>query len=223
MKTDAQIQQDVTNELKWNAMLSTTDITATVTNGVVTLTGTVNTYANKPAAEKACMRISGVKSVNNEIEVRVTSTSKRTDADLTEAITNTLKWHSLIPQDKIRVRVEDGWSTIEGEVEWEYQKNAARGLVDNLIGVRGVTNLVKVVPPVSTPKEIKEKLTACYARHAGIDPTKIKVEVTGSKVTLTGTVRSLAEKKEAEYTALSAPGVTHVDNLLDVSYKNVMA
>ena len=215
MKTDSEIQKDVMDELKWEPMLNASEIGVAVKNGVVTLSGTVNSFAKKTAAEEAAKKIGGVKAVAEDIEVVLTSGGKRTDALIAEAVVNALKWNSSVPDEKIRIGVENGWVTLEGEVEWEFQRQAAKTAVADLTGVRGISNLIKL-SGIAKPADIKNRIASAFQRHASLDSDKISISVDGSKVTLSGKVRSLAEKRDAENAAWLAPGVNKVENKLEV-------
>lgn len=215
MKTDSEIQKDVMEELKWEPFLNATEIGVAVKHGVVTLTGTLDNYAKKITAEKAAKRVEGVKAVAEEIEVKLSGSGWKSDAEIAEAILNTLKWHSAVQEDRIKIKVENGWITLDGTVEWEFQKNTAASMVENLIGVRGITNLIKIEPKIE-PSEVKRKISAAFHRSATLDAGKIEIETTGNTVTLKGIVHSLAEKRDAETAAWAAPGVTEVKNELVV-------
>ncbi len=215
-RSDEAIQKDVLDELKWNAYVRPNEIGVSVKDGIVTLTGWVNSYMKKIAAEEAAHRVPGVKAVANDIEVRLLSSDERTDADLAAAVLNALKWDAAIPTGKIDVTVSKGWVTLKGEVEFAFQKRDAERAVHRLTGVKGVTNLITVPSHVS-PSELKQQIEKALVRNAQTDASRITVETQGSKVILHGTVRSYAEKKAAEDTAWSAPGVTDVDNRITIS------
>ena len=215
-RTDAAIQADVMAELKYEPRVLPNEIGVVVKDGVVTLTGWVDSYTKKWAAEDAAHRVRGVKAVANDIEVRLPTSSQRTDADIAKAALNALEWDAFVPTDRIKVTVSNGWVTLTGDVDWQFQREDAERVVRRLMGVRGVTNLITVKPKV-TPSEIREKIEDALVRNAETDAERITVEVQGSKVILRGTVRSWAEKDEAERAAWAAPGVTSVDNRITVA------
>ncbi|MGZ6391435.1 MAG: BON domain-containing protein [Ktedonobacterales bacterium] len=218
VRSDEEIQRDVLTELKWDARVQPNEIGVAVKDGVVTLTGWVDSYIKKWAAEEAALRVRGVKAVANDIEVRLPIDAERTDADIAAAATRALQWDALTPLENVKVTVSKGWVTLEGEVEWQYQKEDAERVVRRLAGVRGVTNLITVRPKTKpVPEELKKKIEDALVRNAQMDAKRITVEVEGSKVILRGTVRAWAERQEAERVAWSAPGVTSVENHITIS------
>lgn len=217
MKTDAQIKMDVLDELKWQPNVDETQIGVIVENGVVTLSGVVNDYSKKTAAERAAKRVSGVKAVAEDIEVKYGESYKKTDKEIAKAVVNALEWNASVPDDKITVKVEDGWVYLNGEVEWSYQRDAAKRTVEHLLGVKHVANNISIKQTVKAT-DIKEEIKKAFERAADLEAKNIIVEVDGHTVTLKGKVHSLAEKEEARKTAYSSPGVYTVKNELKVEY-----
>jgi len=221
MKSDSELQRDVMTELKWEPRIHAAEIGVAVKDGVVTLSGDVDTYGMKWAAERAVRRVSGVKGVAEEIKVTVPDPYKRTDEDIARSATDILNWNFWIPRDSVKVMVQNGWITLSGDVDWFYQKAFAEDAVRHMIGISGVTNRITIKPPVPTVKafEVKSGIENALKRNARLlrDADKIRVETVGSKVILRGSVGSWADFEEAEFAAYCAPGVSEVENKLTVT------
>ncbi|MEQ7801952.1 BON domain-containing protein [Pedobacter sp. ASV1-7] len=215
MKSDLEIQKNVIDEIGWEPSLNPSEIGVSVKNGVVTLSGQVDSFYKKQTAEAAVKRIKGVKAIAEDIQIGVSPSYQRSDADIATAVLNALKWHTAVQEDKIKIKVEDRIVRLEGEVEWEYQRKNAKAAIENLNGVIAVNNLIRVKPNLVV-SNIEQKISEAFQRNASIDAKKINVNVNGNKVILTGTVRSFTEKDDAENAAWAAPGVLHVDSKLEI-------
>jgi len=215
MKSDMQLQSDVLDELNWDPAVNATQIRVEVKDGLVTLAGRVEHYAEKWAAERAAKRVSGVKALADEIRVEPIVLRELTDADLARAAENALKWNAHVPQNRIKVRVEKGRITLEGEVEKQFEREIALQVVLHLAGVTAVNNQI-VLKPTAEPSEVKEKIEAAFKRSAMVDAKRITVKAEGGEVILTGTVRTWEEYQDAERAAWAAPGVREIRNLLKI-------
>jgi osmotically-inducible protein OsmY len=213
---DLELKKSVESELNFEPSINAAEIGVAVKNGIVTLSGRIPSYWEKIAAERAAARVAGVKAVANELEVRLPGSSERTDEDIARAALDSLKWSVLVPQDKIKVKVSKGWITLEGKVDWQYQKSAAEKAVRKLYGVVGVSNLIEVKPQVSKA-EVKSSIEAALKRLAEVDASRIRVETEDGKVVLSGSVRSWFEREEAERAAWAAPGVRAVEDRIAIA------
>lgn len=216
MRSDQEIERDVKEELQWNPDLDSTDIAVSVKKGVVTLAGFVKSYSDKYEAEAAAKRVAGVSAVANDLEVRLPAIDQRPDPDIARDAVDAIKLQLPISSHNIKTVVKSGWVTLEGAVEWQYQRQTAETAVRRIKGVKGVTNSIVVKPHIE-PSEIKRQIQEAFRRSAEIDANRIQVESHGSEVVLKGSVRSWIEREEAERAAWAAPGVTKVDDRLLVS------
>ena len=216
LKSDTEIERDVKDELQWSPDLDASDIAVSVKNGVVTLAGFVKSYTDKYEAEYAAKRVAGVVGVANDLEVRLPSVDQRPDPDIARDAVAALKSQLPISSENIKVVVKDGWVTLEGEVEWQYQRDTAEKTVRRIKGVKGVSNTILLKPRVE-PTEVKRKIEQALRRSAEVDANRITVETHGGEVVLKGKVRSWIEREEAERAAWAAPGVSKVEDQIVVS------
>jgi osmotically-inducible protein OsmY len=218
MKTDKELQKNVMEEIRFDPQLSaiSSSIGVSSKDGIITLSGEVDTFIQKQAVENAAKRVKGVSFVAIDIEVKIGSNKKRSDSEIAKHAKEALNHLSIIDTESIDVKVDDGWVTLEGTVRWNYQRSAAEEYVRNLKGVRGVNNLMELSEEPCDPKTIIEKINASFHRHATLDAANVWVEIKGRKALLTGKVRSWMEKKDAENAAWSSPGITAVDNQIKV-------
>lgn len=214
-RLDTDLQQDVVEELRWEPSLEDDDVAVAVKDGIVTLAGYTKSYLDKWKAERVASRVKGVKAIVNNIEVRLPSASERSDPDIARAAVDALKWNVSVPKDRVKVKVEKGWVTLEGDVDWYYQREAAERAVRYLTGVKGVTNLL-TLKARPTPADVKTRIREALERGAEFDADRITVDVEGDTAILRGTVRSYAEFRDAERAARNAPGITTVKNKLIV-------
>jgi len=214
-RTDTDLQKDIVAELNWEPSLRNDDVAVGVRDGVVTLAGFVDSFIDKWKAERAASKIKGVKAIANELEVKLPTTSSRPDPDIARAALNALSWNISVPHDRIKVKVEKGWVTLEGDVDWYDQKEAAERAVRHLTGVKGVSNLI-MLRARPAPSDVKQRIKEALQRGAQLDADHITVDIEGNQAILRGTVRSYAEMRDAERAARNAPGVTEVKNLLTV-------
>lgn len=212
-KTDLDVKNDVNNELMWDPSVTSSNVKVSAHDGIVTLRGTVPHFIEKVAAEQAAERVGGVKAVADELEVK--GVFDKTDEEIARAALNALQWNYSVPND-IKVAVDKGWVTLNGEAEWDFQRNAAKNSVSELLGVCGVTNMIAIKSKVQ-PSDIKTRIEEALKRSAESEGKKIGVSVSGDKVTLTGKVHSISEKDDARMAAWMAPGIMTVENNLTIS------
>jgi osmotically-inducible protein OsmY len=220
MKSNEQLQKDVQDAIKWQPLIGAAEIGVTANNGVVTLSGHVNSYAKKVEAETAAKNVVGVKAIVEELLVKITDSNKSSDEDIANEALTAMKWDWSVPSDKIKVKVEDGWVNLDGRVKWNYQREAAKKCIMNLSGVKGVINNISLEVEPTDNLEL-ESIENALSRSWLIDDRNIQVKVKGNKVTLRGAVESLFERDEAARLAWNAPGVNEVENELAVIYDMV--
>jgi osmotically-inducible protein OsmY len=216
MRTDIQIQTDVHEELRWEPSLDAAQIGVAVHKGIVTLTGTVPSYVQRVVAQHVAERIHGVTGIANELGVRLPGSRERTDADIAKAAVDAMRWRTTVSEEQVKIAVSKGWLTLEGSVEWYFQKASAEESVRHLLGVKGVTNMIMVKPRV-TAADVKSRIEAALRRSAEVDARRIQVEAHEGRVTLRGDVPTWAERQVAERSAWAAPGTVHVENLITIT------
>ncbi len=218
MKTDMQLQRDVIEELAWQPNVREAEIAVGARNGVITLSGFVDSYAQKYAAARAVEAVRGVRAVADDLKVRLPQAFVRSDTDVAHAAVSALKWDVEVPDVRIKVLVDDGWISLDGAVDWQFQRTAAENAVRHLAGVKGVINRITVQQPKVSAYEVNQRIEDALKRSAAIDADKITIEARDGRVVLRGTVRSWAEREDAERAAWAAPGVTEVDDELAVAF-----
>jgi len=211
MKTDQQLKKDVSAELEWDPSINATRVGVAVKDGIVTLTGQLQTFAEKHAAERAVQRVHGVKGIAVELDVKLDPSHQRNDAEIAAAIESALKWHALVPADKVQVQVEKGWVTLGGEVPWDHQRREAEKTTRTLTGVVGVSNAIRL-KAAAMPADVSQRIRDALVRHAEGEARQLDVTVEADTVTLRGSVDSWVERAAASSAAWSAPGVAKVVN-----------
>lgn len=218
MKSNENLQKDVQDAIKWEPLLHAAEIGVTVKDGVVTLTGIVDNYVKKMEAETATKNVKGVKAVIEKIEVKYKiDTTKKTDSEIATQILNAIQWNWTIPNDSVHVKIENGWVTLDGDLRWNYQREAAKNTIKNVEGIKGITNNIKIIANDTDTLE-KEAIEKALSRNWSINSVAIKVSVEANEVTLSGMVDSYFQKDEAEKIAWNAAGVWSVNNELAVNY-----
>ena|ERR1700733_2041713 len=221
MKSNENLQRDVMEALKWDPILNTAEIGVSASDGVITLTGRVDSYTKKIAAERAAKSVHGVRALAEEIEVRRGNNNTFSDTELAEAAVKALEWCTAVPDERLTLSVENGWIKLEGDIEWQFQKDRAQSEIEDIVGVNGITNLISIKPELD-PTDIEYKIQRAFQRSATIDSSSVVIDVNGSLVTLKGTVRSWAERKDAENAAWSAPGVAKVNDEIMVTEEELV-
>lgn len=217
MRSNEELQKDILDAIKWEPLLHAAEIGVTVKDGIVTLTGEVDSYAKKLEAEVATKNVAGVKAIVEKIDVKFGSANSHDDAHIASGIVQSLNWNWAIPNDKVKVKVEDGWVTLQGDLSNTYQKEEANNTIKNLVGVKGITNNISINPESINPARLQD-INQALARNWSINSDDIDVNVMGNKVQLTGTVKSMYQREEAAKIVRNAPGVNSVENQLLVEY-----
>jgi osmotically-inducible protein OsmY len=215
-KTDMELQRDVIDELRWDPSVGTAEIGVAAKDGVVTLSGTVDSNAKKFGAIHATERVAGVKGIAEDLIVKLPTSFVRTDTEIAHAAVNAFKWNVEVPDDRVKVRVDDGWVVLEGDVDWQYQRKAAEDCVRYLTGVKGISNTITIKTRAFAP-DVRRRIQDALLRSAEVDSKRISVETSDGKVTLRGTVRTWTERQDAERAAWSAPGVSAVEDQIAIS------
>src|SRR5690606_15674298 len=217
MKTNEQLQRDVIDELKWDPLISASEIGVSAKEGVVTLSGYVDSFSKKYAAEKAAKRVNGVQAVAEDIEVRLTNgLARHDDTAIAATILNAFKWNSLVPESQLKIKVDDSWVTLEGTVDWQFQKDAAYKAVRDIAGIRGVSNLINLKPQLEKT-DIERTIKQARQRRANVNADNIRVRTEGGKVILSGKASTWYERQEVEKAVWASPGVTEVDDNISIS------
>lgn len=216
MKTDLQLQRDVMAQLNWHPATRDAAVGVAARDGVITLCGSVASYARKLSTARAAQEVSGVRAVADELRVTLPEDSIRTDTDIAHSAVQALRWHVEVPDTRITVRVDRGWITLDGSVDWQFQRNAAEHAIRYLTGVKGLFNHINVKQPAVVPADVRANIGAALQRSAMVDSSRVAVEARAGTVILRGTLRSLAEREDAENAAWAAPGVNRVEDLITV-------